>query len=70
MRTDENGSPCPETLGEYRDLIAALLGEHNRAIQFLDQKISESPDGKDEVVVAPDSQMRLLLAPMMVQPAE
>lgn len=70
MRTDENGNPCPETLGEYRDLIAALLGEQNRAIQFLDKKIEESPNGVDEVVVAPDSQMRLLLMPMMVQPAE
>lgn len=26
MRTDEGGNPCPATLGEYRDLCAAIGG--------------------------------------------
>lgn len=72
MRTDENGDPCPETLGEYRDMcesIGAMMGcANNRAVQFLDKKIAES--GKDDVVIQDDSQMRLLLMPMLMQPAE
>lgn len=70
MRTDELGQQCPETLGEYRRLISTLLGEDNRAVQFLDEKIAGSPNGADEIVVASDSQMRMLLMPMMLQPPE
>jgi hypothetical protein len=68
MRTDEKGSPCPATLGEYRDLVAAMVGEKNKAIELLDAKIAEQ--GRDELVIAPDSQMRYLLMPLMVQPIE
>lgn len=65
MRKDEEGNPCPETLGEYRNLIAAMVGEENQAIQWLDEQIKEK--GEDEIVLAPDSQMRMILIPMMVR---
>lgn len=67
MRTDEDGNECPETLGEYRDLCAAIGGEKNKAVQFLDKKIAET--SKDEKVLAADSQMRMLLMPMMLEDA-
>ena len=66
MRKDEQGNPCPETLGEYR-LLCRLMGDDNKAVQFLNEKIAESPDGENEVVVAPDSQMRMLLMPLMLE---
>lgn len=59
MRTDELGNECPETLGEYRDLCAVLLGEDSRAVQFLDSKIAEQ--GRGSRIVVPDSQVRGLL---------
>jgi hypothetical protein len=64
MRTDEKGGPCPETLGEYRDLCAALGGEECEAVKFLDAKIAAQ--GNDEKVVAADSQMRALLMPKLL----
>lgn len=64
MRKDENGDPCPSTLGEYRDMCAAIGGEMCKAVAFLDKKISNY--GRDEEVVAPDSQVRMLLMPMLV----
>lgn len=67
MRTDEQGEPCPETLGEYRDLCAALSWEGSKAVAFLDEKIADSPNGRDEKVIAPDSQMRFLLFPMLLE---
>lgn len=69
MRTDENGSPCPETLGEYRDLCWAL-SKKTMAVEFLDRKIKASPNGRDEIVVTPDCQMRALLFPMMLEEPE
>jgi len=68
MRTDENGDQCPGTLGEYRDLCAALspLGDKCQAVAFLDEKIAEQ--GRDEEVIQHDSQMRILLMPMMLRP--
>lgn len=70
MRKDEAGNDCPETLGEYRDLVVAFspFGEKSKAAQFLDEKIAEQ--GRDEKVVAPDSQMRMLLMPMLLQPID
>jgi hypothetical protein len=59
VRTDERGNACPATLGEYRDISAALFGEESPAVAYLDQKIAEQ--GCDEQVLAPDSQMRFLL---------
>jgi len=65
MRKDDRGYMCPETLGEYRDLCG-FLAPGSKAVAFLDEKIGESPNGRDEVVLAADSQMRFLLMPMLV----
>ena len=70
MRTNEEGNQCPATLGEYRDLCKSIGGAECRAVQFLIKKIEESPNKEQEEVIAPDSQMRMLLMPMMLQPAE
>lgn len=65
MRKDEAGNSCPETLGEYRDLVMALCGdEANPAVKFLDRKIADQ--GRDEKVIVHDSQMRMMLIPMMM----
>lgn len=63
MRQDEAGTPCPETLGEYRDICAVIGGEECAAVIYLDEQIAKL--GRDEKVVAPDSQMRELLMPML-----
>lgn len=65
MRKDEEGNPCPETLGEYRDLMAAIGMPNNAAVKFLDEKIAKQ--GRDEKVIAPDSQMRHILVPMLMR---
>lgn len=65
MRRDENGNLCPETLGEYRDLCAALGTEQCEAARWLDGKIADAPRGRDEIVIASDLQMRMLLFPML-----
>lgn len=67
MRQDETGQPCPATLGEYRDLCYAI-NPQSKAVKFLDERIAEH--GRDELVIAPDSQMRALLMPMLAQMAE
>lgn len=67
MRKDENVEPCPATLGEYRELCASIGGSDTEAVAFLDKKIAESPNGKDEEVIAEDSQMRFLLMPMLLK---
>lgn len=67
MRKDDDGSDCPETLGEYRDLCAAIGDENNRAVQFLDKKIAEAEHGRDEKVIAADSQMRAVLFPLLLE---
>jgi hypothetical protein len=64
MRTDETGSPCPGTLGEYRQLCAALGGEDCDAVRWLDSKIAE--DGKDMPVLVPDYDMRAILMPRLI----
>lgn len=63
MRKDENGKPCPGTLGEYRDMCSAIGGDKCKAVIFLDEKIKK--DGRDEIVLADDSQMRMILMPML-----
>ncbi len=65
MRKDENGDPCPSTLGEYRKMCSALGVDNNKAVAFLDKKIAEQ--GENEEVIAPDSQMRMLLMPWMLE---
>lgn len=64
MRTDEAGQQCPATLGEYRDLCAAIGGEDCDAVAWLDARIAEQ--GSHQRVLAPDSQMREVLMPMLV----
>jgi hypothetical protein len=64
MRKDENGAECPETLGEYRRLCAAIGGEDCEAVKFLDAKIMTQ--GPGQVVVVPDSQMRSILYPKLL----
>ncbi len=49
------------TLGEYRKLTVALLGEDSPAVKFLDERIAESPDGDKDEVIAAESQMMYLL---------
>jgi hypothetical protein len=63
---DNENEDVPSTLGEYRDMCAAIGGENCRAVQFLDDKIKEQ--GRDMEVIAPDSQMRFLLMPMLLEP--
>jgi hypothetical protein len=64
MRTDEYGNECPETLGEY--LAICQMFPQSRAVQFLENKTAEQ--GENMKVIAHDSQMRMLLMPMMLEP--
>lgn len=66
MRKDESGNVCPGTLFEYRDLCKAIGGPDCKAVKMLEEKIAEN-GGKDDKVVVPDSQMRMLLMPMLLQ---
>jgi len=70
MRTDENGEECPATLGEYRDLCAALGGEDCAAVAWLDAKIAQVPNGRGAHVIAPDSQVRAVLMPLLTMTSE
>jgi hypothetical protein len=66
MRTDEQGQPCPATLGEYRDLVFALVRDvENPAVKMLDEKITGQ--GRDELVLVSDYQMRVVLFELMRQ---
>lgn len=64
------GNECPETLGEYRDLCAALTTEDNPAVQFLDRKIAACAKGRAEKVIASDVEMRMILMPLMAKGLE
>jgi hypothetical protein len=55
-------SEKPKTLGYYRDMFA-LAGEDNKAVRYLDKKIADQ--GRDEPVLAAESQMLMLLAHML-----
>lgn len=56
----------PKTLGDYRDLCAALAGEDSRAVKFFDDKIKQSiENGRDEKVIADESQMMFLVAELI-----
>ena len=39
------------TLGNYRELVAVFFGEQSPATKYIDDKISESPNGADEEVL-------------------
>ncbi len=70
MRKDEKGNDVPATLGEYRDLCAVIGGAGCRAVEFLDGRIAKASNGVDEEVIAADSQMRMLLMPMLAKAAD
>jgi len=52
------------TLGNYRKMAAAVFGEDSKAVKFLDDKITDSPDGENEEVIADEGQMVNLLGTM------
>ncbi len=60
MRTLSTGDPS--TLGTYKKL-AMLFGD--KAVKFIQDKIDESPNGKEEEVIADESQMLILLGSMI-----
>jgi hypothetical protein len=49
------------TLGNYRDIAAMVWGADSRAVAFMDEKIRDAPTGRDEPVLADESQMVYLL---------
>jgi hypothetical protein len=53
------------TLGVYRDYCNALFGPESKATKFFDVKIAESPNGRDEEVIADESQMMHLIMHQM-----
>lgn len=53
-----------KTLGDYRQVCVILGGENCRAVKWLDAKIAEQ--GEDMEVLASESQMLLLLGPMIL----
>lgn len=52
------------TLETYRQIAVVLFGEQSEPVQFLDQKIAESPNKEKEEVVADERQMLYLLVNM------
>lgn len=57
----------PSTLGNYRIMCAAIFGEESKAVEFLDRKIEDSPNGEDEEVIADEGQMVHLLGQMHLE---
>jgi len=57
MQTLSTGDPS--TLGTYKKL-AGIFGD--KAVEFIQRKIEESPNGENEEVIADESQMMVLLA--------
>jgi hypothetical protein len=55
----------PQTLGDYRDIFAALAGEGSRAVKFIDDKIQQSPKGRNDKVIVDESQMMFLFASLI-----
>ena len=54
-----NGQPA--TLGTYRDTCARNLGENAPSTKYFDEKISKAIFGRDEEVLAPESQVVALI---------
>ena len=50
------------TLGNYRRLAKLMFSD--KAVEFLDQKIKDSPRGENEEVIADEGQMIYLLSQM------
>lgn len=51
----------PSTLRTYK-MYAQLFGD--KAVTFIQNQIDEAPEGEDEIVLAAESQMLILLASM------
>lgn len=49
------------TLGGHRKMAVAFLGEDSKAVQFLDKKIKDAPNGEDEEVIIEEGQFVHLL---------
>jgi hypothetical protein len=65
MRIDEEGLPCPETLGEYLDVCVAISGAYTEAVEYLESEIKKAPWGREQKVKASDFQMKAILYPLM-----
>ena len=52
------------TLGNYKRLAIVLFGEDSKAVTYLNNKIKESPNGENEVVIVDERQMIYLLTSM------
>jgi len=56
----------PSNLKTYRNIALILSGsEESKAVKFFDEKIAQSPNGKNEEVVADESQMLYLIMSML-----
>lgn len=55
------------TLGSYRKMAVAVFGEDSKAVQFLDKKIAESPNGEDEEVIVEESQAVAMLGQLHIE---
>lgn len=64
MKMLSDGSPS--TLKTYRAIALTLSGDKNsKAVKFFDQKIAESPNGEDEVVLQHETQVLYLIGTML-----
>lgn len=55
-------SGAPATLGTFLEVCEALFGSDSGAVDYLKEKIAESPQGADEVILADENKINLLLA--------
>lgn len=53
-----------DTIGYHYNFCLLLFGKDSEATKFLESKADESPNGYDEGVVAPESQVVHLLGQM------
>lgn len=58
----------PSTLGTYLDNCDALFGPGNAASKYFASKIASSPRGRNDVVIAPESQVMALIGSMICGP--
>ncbi len=56
------------TLGSWRDLCAATFGETSPQTKFWDEKISTHEKGRDEEVIAEESQVLYLMGTLIPRP--
>jgi hypothetical protein len=61
MTTPTLSTGQPSTLAGYREITAAVFGADSPAVAFLDWKAKQSPNGMDEVVLADEGQMVMVL---------